>query len=378
MANATPASARRKLLVTTIPVTPTKPLTPSHVKLLLWLDVLYKATAQAHDVTYLNNRTTFDASGQTIGFWIYLDTHYPDIDYATRDEAWIGERYVEHHRAGAQPAPEAVRAYRARVEQYGWIHDASRRIIDIWEQQYQVLHLRDPGLRNARPLDMSAEEVLELLAARGLLLDMREMGAPVYLDLTREGMPLRQIVDPDGLDNYLLYALREIIPLARQHDAVGFLCDQEMGQDAVLLPRVLQHLGHEVERMPVGRVPLGGVSVSTRHGGWQDYTLDRLCARFLPEHDLDAFRLGLRLYFVATLGWTAKQSFRFDLLERCLRRAQGMLAGASTRPDLDASALLARVSRPSGYVDPYRFTAQLMSRDKVPGASAWITSVLLS
>jgi len=50
--------APTRILLAPIAITPTKPLTPSHVKALLWLDTLYKATARVHDVAYLYNRVT--------------------------------------------------------------------------------------------------------------------------------------------------------------------------------------------------------------------------------------------------------------------------------------------------------------------------------
>ncbi len=62
-----------KLLLAPVLVTATKPLTPSHIKGLLWLDLLYKATATLHDVTYLSNRLSDDTTSQTISFWRYLD-----------------------------------------------------------------------------------------------------------------------------------------------------------------------------------------------------------------------------------------------------------------------------------------------------------------
>lgn len=372
------AGPRRKLLLAPIPVSPTKPLTPSHVKALLWLDVLYKGTARLHDVTYANNRTTYDIAVQTLGFWIYLDELYPGLDWSVRDDVWVGERYVEYHRSGRTPRAEELLAYRQRVEQHGFIHPASRRLLDLWEEQYRLLGLHDPGLKVAKPLELDTEEVLERLAERELLLDLRGMGGPVYLDLTGDGLPLRQLIDVHGTDNYLLCALRELLPLARHHDAVAILCDEDLGHDALLLERTLRHFGHAAERMMVGRVPLDGSRASSRHGGWQEYTLDKLSARLLPGHSADAFRLGMRLYFIATLGWSSRESFRMDLLEQRMRWAEELLAqGGSSAEPVDEAEVLSGLARPSGYVDPYRLISLLTSKKRGPAMSAWVASVLL-
>ena len=44
-----------------------------------------------------------------------------------------------------------------------------------------------------------------------MCLDLRADGGPVYLDATRYGLPLRQIVAADGQPNYLACALRELV-----------------------------------------------------------------------------------------------------------------------------------------------------------------------
>lgn len=47
-----PGAAHPRVLLAPITVTPSKPLTPSHLKGLLWTDVMYRATAQLAEVTY--------------------------------------------------------------------------------------------------------------------------------------------------------------------------------------------------------------------------------------------------------------------------------------------------------------------------------------
>jgi hypothetical protein len=60
---------RRRVLLAPVTVTPTKPLTPSHLKGLLWTDVMYRATAAVADVTYRYSHTTYNQTEQTLGFW---------------------------------------------------------------------------------------------------------------------------------------------------------------------------------------------------------------------------------------------------------------------------------------------------------------------
>lgn len=68
-----PRSGRRKVLLAPVTVTPAKPLTPSHLKGLLWTDVMFRATAPLADVTYHYSPTAYHLTEQTLGFWEFLD-----------------------------------------------------------------------------------------------------------------------------------------------------------------------------------------------------------------------------------------------------------------------------------------------------------------
>ncbi len=69
---AAPASATRRsggpprVLVAPVTVTPTKPLNPSHLKGLLWVDALYKATTLVAEVDYRYSLTTYNVTAQTL------------------------------------------------------------------------------------------------------------------------------------------------------------------------------------------------------------------------------------------------------------------------------------------------------------------------
>ena len=69
---------------------------PSHVKFILWVDVLYRATSRVASVDYLYGHTAGNACQQTLGFWEYLDRTVGDADYSDWTEAAIGERYVQY------------------------------------------------------------------------------------------------------------------------------------------------------------------------------------------------------------------------------------------------------------------------------------------
>lgn len=353
-----------------VTITPTKPLTPTHVKGLLWLDVLAKGTRLLTETTYVWSSRTPNLSAQTLAFWEYLDRVAPEADWPSRSEQEIGELYVRSHAEAQAPPFEALRPYLERVEKEGWSHPASRRLIELWAEQLELLGVEDPGLAVDRAPGLSAAEALELLAKRGLVIDHRRFGGPVYLDGAPWGVPLRQLVGEDGHANYLLAVLRELVPMIGERERLVLVFDPELAEDYLLLDRVLGALGASVSRLALGRVPLGGVVRSSRHGGWEQSTLGDLSRLCLESFDVPAYRLGMRIYFIAILKRESPQSFRPDLLRRSLLRAERILAAhpsehatAGESGDAYEDFLRALVT-PGGYVDPHRLTNSLLDRHR--------------
>ncbi|MFJ9820779.1 hypothetical protein ACIRU3_37050 [Streptomyces sp. NPDC101151] len=373
------ASAPRVLLAP-VTVTPSKPLTPSHLKGLFWADVLYRASAGLTEVTYRYSPTTYFPTEQVVGFWEFLDRTEGDTDYSGATEADIGELYVRHRAQAGRPGADALRPYLEAVEAGDWVHPASRQILRLWSGHYARLGLYDPGLLEHRPPGLALEEMIERLAARGVVLDQRRWGGPVYLDLSADGMPLRRIVTADGRPNYLACALRELLPLAEAHDEVVFLYDRDLDPDYRLLERVLSGPRTAVHRIPIGRVPIDGRITSARHGDWHNHTVDALLDRFGPGRADPATRLGLRLYFLAVLGPGDQESFRADLLAKSRTRATRLLERAAPEPPADPAAVardLARHRRSHLYVDPYRLTSSLLARSRHTIDRSLLTSVFL-
>lgn len=352
---------RHRVLLAPITVTPSKPLTPSHLKGLLWTDVMYRATAQVADVTYRYSHTTHHRTEQTLGFWEYLDRTHGDADYSGLSEEEIGEFYVGYRAADHRAPVAALRPYAEAVER-GWTHPASVRVLELWTSHYARLGMHDPGLLAHQPPAFGLDEMIERLSALNMCVDLRGSGGGVFLDGTRHGQPLRRIVTPEGRPNYVACVLRELVPLAPDFDELVLLYDAELEPDYILLQRTLEALGPRVRRVTLGRVPVNGVIRSARHGDWQGLTaaalLDRACAR----HPGPVVQLGMRLYFIAALGPGAQQSFRHDLLAANLKRAARLLADDGERDPVPLSRTLTRHRGDHLYVDPYRLSSSLLGK----------------
>jgi hypothetical protein len=350
---------RQRVLVAPVTVGPTKPLTPTHLKYLLSLDVMRRATATFVDVTFLYRHASYHDSQQITGFWSYLDDRHPDRDYAGVSEEEIGELYATYHREWTDH-PTDLRP------RHDGPHAVSARLLDIWADHYRMLGMVDPAMGRDGPPLADTEDVLALLSDRQLCVDGRALGAPTYLDATEVGLPLRVVVGADGRPNYLMPLLRELVPQLAAHHLVVLAHDVELRTDYRTVAHVLTALGATVVRFEVPRVPLGGVARSTRHGGWQGYTLGAFAGPLIEAHGLDAFRLGMRLYLIAGLGRTARDSFSVGQLRRWIRRARHLLdwnGGDPSATCRDLGAYLMARTGARGYADPYRVMTTLLCRD---------------
>jgi hypothetical protein len=335
---------------------------------------MYRATAHVADVTYRSSHTTYHPTTQTVGFWEYLDRTVGDADYSGCTDEEIGRLYVRFRAEDHTVAYAALRPYLDAIEESGWVHPASRRMLDLWAQQYARLGLHDPGLREHQPPGMRVEEVIERLAEQGMCLDLREHGGPVFADATADGFALRAIVDPGGKVNYVGCALRELVPLAPQYDEVVLVYDRELEADYLLLDRVLTRLGAAVHRVALGRVPVDGRIASARHGTRPEHTVAALlagteCGAGDRTGDDAVLRLGLRLYFIAMHGPGSHESFRPDLLPRWMAKARRLLAApvGSHAGELHGRCLTEFLTAQRGahtYVDPYRLTSRLLTRHR--------------
>ncbi|MPZ83084.1 MAG: hypothetical protein GEV28_22910 [Actinophytocola sp.] len=368
--------SRRRVLLAPVTVSPTKPLTPSHLKVLLSMDMLHRATAAFADVTHVYHPLAHAGSRQVAGFWEYLDRCHPGLDHEACTEERIGDLYAEFQRGERVPFA-ALEPVVRRVEA-GWRHPASARLLNLWEGHYRTLGMRDPLFGRSGPDPMPAAELIELLVRNDLCIDGRPFGAPVYLDATPAGLPLRMVVGADGHANYLVSTLCELVPQLADHDHVVLAHDPEIRADYRTVAHVLTALGVEVSRIEFPRVPLDGVIKSARHGGWRGYTVGALAEPLVREVGVPAFALGFRLYLLAGLGRTARDSFSVRQFRRWVHRASRLLAEHGGRSGGATEVTLSSLAGHSPYVHPYRLATTLLSRDTDRDVVATLLDVLVA
>jgi hypothetical protein len=330
---------------------------------MLWVDVMQKATAQFADVDCLYSHLTANGSEQTVGFWEFLDREVGDADFSLHSEQEIGELYLRYHSQPFKPSRSALSPYLRAVENASWIHPVSTRLYQIWSGHAAALRVHDPGAACHKWSAMPVEALVQHLTECDLCLDLRPKGGALYLDLSVDGIPLRQVITSDGHSNYLISLLRQLVPQIQSYDHLILVHDRELHADYLLLQRILMHLGASVDRVAISRVAIDGVVQSTRHGGWQGYTASELTSNLMKVADLPSIRLGMRLYFIATLGKGKPGSFNIGLLERAVRRAKSLILTADNRSSRESvESFLHRCSGRKKYVDPYKVTSGLLSK----------------
>ncbi|WP_242902300.1 hypothetical protein [Actinomadura terrae] len=371
------AETTERPLILPVTITATKPLLPTHVKGFLWVDVLFRATRLVADPEYHWSPRTPNLTGQTIQFWDHLDRRHGTLDFDSVPPDDLGRLYVRFHSSGDARPLDELRHYIDKVEHDGWVHPATRAMSVAWKRHLDLLGVRDPGLLVDRPLTLSTEETVERLVRHRLCLDHRRYGGPVYMDGTRWGMPLRKVIGADGHANYLLVILRDLLPRISDGRQILFVYDEDLAHDYALVGRIASALGARPSKLPLGRVPIGGALRSSRYGGWDEVTIGRLSELCLGEFGPAAYRLGMRLYFIAMLKRTSGEPFRPALLRRALLRAERMLRDAGDEDSPDHASRLLDSVRPSGWADPYRLTDGLFAGRTPKAARALLEAVYL-
>lgn len=359
-------------------ITPTKPLTPSHLKGVLQLDFMQRFEGLFTPGTMWHNRRPWDISLQTIRFWDYLDREHCGVDFSAMGEGDIGALYIDCHRSGALPAADRVAAYASRIEAEGYVHPASHRILALWGEVFDTLGVSQDALFHSAPFGLDQEAVLARLHAHDMVLDQRRFGGGVYLDLTDEGRPLRLLMSEDGLPNYLLAILRDLLDRAPQHDAVCLYHDSGIERDYEALMRVLQRLGLRCRRVGFTRVPVDGQVLSAKQGGWEQYTGALLLKRVAGGASGAEIRLGFRLYFLHALGLRHPASYSDEGLGACLERARRLLAAHEPAPPTAADqAALENLMKRDGSANVYAALAVLDQKKAAPGLRHAVLQCLL-
>lgn len=359
-------------------ITPTKPLTPSHLKGALQLDFMHRFEGLFSPGDIWHNRRPWDISLQTIRFWDYLDREYAGTDFGAMDEGAIGALYIECHRNGALPTADRVAAYAHRIESEGYVHAASRRILALWGEVFATLGLARDALFHSAPFGFDQDEVLSRLRADDMLLDQRGFGGGVYLDLTDEARPLRVLISEHGLPNYLLAILRDLLDGARRYDEVCLYHDANIQRDYEALVRVFERLGMRCRRVGFARVPIEGQVLSAKQGGWEHYTGARLLERVAGGASAPEIRLGFRLYFLHALGLRQPDNYSDAGLADALEHARRLLAAhepaAPTEADREA---LRKLIKRDGSANVYGALAVLDQKKAAPGLRDAVMRCLL-
>ncbi|HEU4728920.1 MAG TPA: hypothetical protein VFT22_13545 [Kofleriaceae bacterium] len=384
------AATGARSLVFGVGFSPTKPLLPTHLKGLIWLDLALRATRAVVPVDCIANatRALWDATIQCIRFWAALDadpaTSSPRY-FDDKDDTWIGEEYVRKSRAPAEVSPELLAAYRGRLER-GWTHPSARRILEHWQAQYEVMGITTPRAELTSAAAPPSAEIVEQLRRLDCAIDLRPWSGGVYVDATAAGLPLRPLIDELGRENYLMQILGVVLGLAGAYDRISILYDAPTALDFRIVAQVLSRLGKRALLIEAERIDTPGIAGTSRAGGWKPCTCAAILERYVPRYPLEVVRLGLRLYFIMYVPLASKAEFSYDLLDRAMRKARAVSraierAGAApSAPPEEIASVVEPLTRRRffervGLIDPHALLSLLLSANSLRHHGAVLRSL---
>jgi len=139
------------------------------------------------------------------------------------------------------------------------------------------------------------KELIEWLIQRKRLLSFEKYGGDTFLDYTDEGLKLMKLFDQDTftfLFKILLFFYHKASP-----NHLVIICHSE--QEQALFANVeafLKERNIKCLRFMIARVGIEGKVLSSRYGGWENYTIEKILEG-LEEFSQKDINLGLRLYF---------------------------------------------------------------------------------
>ena len=355
-------------LVYPIHISPTKPWTPNHIRHLFQADLIYKAYHFCgFDSKYIYNRLTMDITRQVIAFESYMrNKGYSQQDYLDKDDFWLGKMYVKAHKKTGLKTNTTIIENRAKELELTLkkldFYDA---IIPHWLDYHKLLNLYEPGIDQSKKYLMSTNDLLEFLKSKDVLLDMRDMYASTYLDLTDFGLPLKQLTTHSIYqNNYFVSILRTIIPMAQESSAIVFIYDQEMSYEYQLIKVLLESIfSAKFILFETQRVMLEGKKLSSRYGGWEPYVFPKLLNKY-STLDKKTFNLGLKMYLLGEISYKKESNFDFTLLDRCFdRSAQYLKQMTSIQCTCELKKILSNKINKEGFVNP-SFLTHLITNTK--------------
>lgn len=362
-----------------IGITPTKPLTPTHVRGLLHIDGLVRIHRRIEPVLLAHNRRLWDLSQQTLGFWDYLDLNGADLDFCALGDVGIGAWYRRYAQSQHVPDRARYRSLLDRVRDEGYVHPASAAILRSWSAQVAGLGLDAGVLLVHRAPACEPDVLLAALQAHNMLLDQREFGGGAYLDQTALGGPLRPLLSEDGIPNYLLGLCQEIYALAQHHAHINLFFDTSVERDFMCLHRFIESLGRSCTRVIFPRVTTAGLALSYRQSDGR-LTLGTILARYAGQYSERELGLALRLYFLQQSGIRQSFDFAWAGLDAACVSAQAVLdevdAVALADCDDDPQFWL-QFKKNDGTVNLYRCLSSLLSRRMPKPQKAMIVRALI-
>lgn len=314
-------------------ITPTKFLTPTHVKGILQIDLYRRLLMVSGHVDLIYNRRIWDSSLQTLHLWNQLNQTESGRSFETTSDLEISKLYSLASKA--KPVDISPRrALQERVVRDGYIHPVSIRITEIWAQQLSRIGIDSDFLSTSQPLT-PFDTVLDEIRRCSYLLDYDAIGGGAYLDMTDQNFALRQLRSKTGEYNYLVPMISVVRQLTISYERVILCCDISVTRDFQLLQKMFETKDTKLELKLINRVSLDGRDLSSKEGIPYRFSFAQSIEPFFHDYTRADIRLGLLLYFLHAIPPKGGRDFNQEELAEQIALAATVLEklGEYSHPD---------------------------------------------
>ncbi|MCB1197415.1 MAG: hypothetical protein KDK51_03510 [Deltaproteobacteria bacterium] len=300
-----------------LPQTPIKPMSALWIRTLVQYDVSLRLMRyqgfKVDPYRYID-----DSSMQVARLVDYLDHKSSTND---RSGLALGASYIK---ACQQSISEKNRQTKLSIEsRKKSVKYLLQRHIQSQQRQFGLLGFDYGSIIWESDLLSSIPETFKHLESKHLLLDYRSQHGPLLLDQTQYGYGLT-VLDGEGGKSFFAKYIHFVRWLAQKYTVITIQALVEDQHPTSLLKSYLKNTTYNVHWMYCARIQMNGKSISSRKGGWEQYTLEKIifaCKEFHP----DAMRIGIRLYFLGKYKSTTSFDFQLEELKKKIALAQAIL-----------------------------------------------------
>ena len=297
-----------KIFIFYLAQTPVKPILPAWLRTLCQFDVTRRlAIKQSHEVDCFRY---VDETGLQVAklMAIKSELKIPQTDVGI----YLGHKYIK---ANQKVTKEEAGKVKLQLEKTPYAKRFLEPRIKEQEKFFEVLGFYNAPIFWEGTLNKSLPQLIKTLKKENRLLDYSKYKGDKFLDFTDFGLKLITLKGKNGYTFIAKLLLNMMKIVQKGYDLIILQNIDEDQHPYKYLEKYLTLKNVDYITLASARILLEGSAKSSRFGGWEPYTVDKIIKRF-SDFDLPDFRVGLRLYFLAFKNDFTRFEFKYDDLRQ--------------------------------------------------------------